>query len=337
MRSDLPEGSERIAEVGEFGLIDQIRGIAGESSAAAGIGDDAAVIDLGGGDAVLATVDMQVENVHFRLDQHASAELGRRVVAVSVSDIAAMGGIPRHILTSLALPPSTPAAWVEGLYRGMAAEARHWDADIVGGNLARIDGPICLDIIVIGTVPHAEVVARSGGRLGDVLAVTGTLGNAAALRLARERSLDLADLAGPEWIRRAAEVHPRVRQGRALARSRLVHAMIDISDGLAGDVGHLCRASHTGAEIDARLLPIEPEARAIAEALGLDPVTLSLSGGEDYELLIAMSGGALEKAREVTPDIALHAIGRLTAPVKGVSLIDDGVSRPLSGTAWRHF
>jgi thiamine-monophosphate kinase len=279
---------------------------------------------------------MQVQDVHFRLEHLSAAQIGRRAVSVNVSDIAAMGGAPRHVLTSIALPAGTATAWVEELYEGIAEEARRWGADVVGGNLTRIDGPICLDVVLLGSAPRSEVVLRSGGRRDDVLAVTGPLGSAAASRFAREVGLDLAGVAGSGWVEHADAVHPRVREGRTLAANHLAHAMLDLSDGLAGDLVHLSRASHTGGEIDARLLPIEPEMCAIAEALGLDSISLALSGGEDYELLVALD--AADVARAEALGVALHVIGRLVMPEEGVSIVDaEAHRRPLQETAWRHF
>ena len=334
----LPDRGGPIEGMGEFDLIDRIRRITGPSSALMGIGDDAAVIDLGGPEVLLATVDMQVQNVHFGIEQYAPADLGRRAVAVNLSDIAAMGGTPRHVLVSLALPPDIPATWVEELYQGMATEAGDWDADIIGGNISRIQGPICVDVIILGSVPPGEVVPRSGGRPGDLLAVTGSLGNAAALRSAVEHALDLDDLASPEWIASAASVHPRVREGRVLAGLHLAHAMLDLSDGLAGDLQHLCRASGVGAEIDARRLPIDDQVWSIAAALGLDALDLAISGGEDYELLIALGSQDAEAACEALASVGLHVIGRLEPAAHGITLLDwTGRRHSMPPSGWTHF
>jgi thiamine-monophosphate kinase len=329
--------NESIGAIGEFGLIDRIQRIVGPSEVGAGIGDDAAVIDSGGPEVLLATVDMLVEDVHFRPDMPA-LELGRRCIAVNVSDVAAMGGTPRYALVSLALRRETSTTWVEELYRGMMAEALASTMDIVGGNLTRTAGPLCIDVILLGSVPRGEVVLRSGGRVGDLLAVTGTLGDAAALRAAREQGLDLTGIAEPGWIDQAARVHPRVREGRALATARLAHAMLDLSDGLAGDLEHLCWASGVGAEIEAHHVPISPEVRAIADLLDLDPLTLALAGGEDYELLVALGAGGVARAAQETPPVHLHVLGRLVPRDEGICLVDRaGKRHPIETGAWRHF
>lgn len=326
-----------VEDIGEFGLIDRIRDIVGKSSALLGIGDDTAVIDLGGPEVLLATVDMQVQDVHFRLNRP-PIDLGRRVIAVSISDVAAMGGKPRHVLSSLALPPGTGTAWVEDLYRGMTAEAERWGAGIAGGNLTRTPGPMCIDIVLLGTAPRSNVVERSTARAGDLLAVTGTLGDAAALRLAREQGIDVTARMPLEWIDRAGTVHPRVVEGQEMAAAHLVHAMLDISDGLAGDLEHLCQASGVGAEIESGRLPISAEVREIAGLLGLDPATLALTGGEDYELLVALSSADIERVAQLAPSVRLHVVGRLVQPDAGITLIDAlGSRHPITAGAWRHF
>jgi len=293
-------------------------------------------VDVGAGDYLLATVDMLVEDVHFRRDRPGAFEVGRRAVAVNVSDIAAMGGEPRFALTSIALPPALPLRWAEGLYRGIRHEADLLGVGVIGGNTARTSGPLTLDVTLLGRVAKPDLVRRSGARVGDVLAVTGTLGGATAARLLQERPGGAAsDL---EESRRYSVPEPRVAAGRALASLHLAHAMLDISDGLASDVGHLAEASEVGAVIYEERLPISSPTRRIAQHLSDSPRDLALFGGEDYELLVALPEGAVEPARRALGQLPLTVVGHVLPQEQGVVLERGGGTRePLGAGGWRHF
>ncbi len=330
--------TQTVQELGEFGLIDHLAKLAAGSAAVVGIGDDAAVLDLGGVDYLLATVDMMVQDVHFVLGGTDPFILGRRAFAINVSDIAAMGGEPTNVLVSLALPPHCPAVFVERLYEGLVHEAGLTRVGIVGGNVTKINGPICIDVTVLGRVPKVEVVLRSGARPGDVLAITGSLGDAAARRLARsgDRNHDPTLAALADEL--PASPISRVSTARGLAASRIPKAMLDLSDGLAGDIRHLCQASAVGAVIYQSELPISRQARAIARALAVSPVSLALSGGEDYELLMALSADDVVRAREVAGEVPLTVIGEVTSAEGHVTLVtDSGEHAELPPGGWTHF
>ncbi len=293
-----------------------------------GIGDDAAVIDVAGPDYLLATVDMLVERVHFLADAPPRI-LGRRALAINISDIAAMGGSPRVALVSLALPASTPEEWVVDLYSGIAEEAGTFGCSVAGGNLSRIDGPRCVDLTVLGGVPREELLTRSGARPGDILGVTGVLGTEAARRALTGARTDV-DLPVPV---------PRVTAGRALAETRRVHAMMDISDGLSGDLRHLARASDVGAILYANRIPVSIAARRAGQFLGIDPLSLALGGGEDYELLIAAPEEDWEMLEaSVGEKTSLYQVGTVLAAGEGIVLEQPGGTRePLDATGWSHF
>jgi thiamine-monophosphate kinase len=166
---------ESIGALGEFGLIERIRNLIGPTTAVVGIGDDAAVLDVGSPDYLLATADMLVQGVHFGDDADPET-LGRHALAVNLSDIAAMGGTPTFALTSLALPNSTTQGFAEGLYLGLRAEARRFDVAIVGGNISSTEGPVVIDVTLLGVVPRDELLLREGAQPGDALVVSGVLG-----------------------------------------------------------------------------------------------------------------------------------------------------------------
>jgi thiamine-monophosphate kinase len=281
---------------------------------------------------------MLVEGVHFRLEAIDPLELGRRALAISTSDIAAMGGSPTFALTSLALPPDTPLSTTDRLYRGIRDGARRFGVSVVGGNVARTQGPVTLDVTLLGAVPRDELVLRSGAQVGDLLLVTGVLGEATARRLLLEQRKGEAAAESNEDEDGGVVPEPRIALARAIASRQLAHAMIDLSDGLAGDVRHLARASGVGAVIDEENLPVSVRARRAAERLGLDFRELALNGGEDYELLIALPEDRLSEAREAAGEVPLFVVGTVVAPEHGILVERFGGARdPLPEGGWSHF
>lgn len=334
----------RVRDLGEFGLIARIAralpppgpGVVG------GIGDDVAVLRSDGGRYILATCDIQVENVHFLRSQIAPRQLGRKVVAINVSDIAAMGGLPRYLLVSLVLPKETDVAFVDGLYEGMQEECARWGAEIVGGNMAHSPNGVIVDVFLLGEVEPEHLLQRSGARVGDRVLVTGTLGDSAAgLALVLHPETKCADEHRRWVLERHLTPTPRLWAGQAIARSRLATAMIDVSDGLAGDIGHICEMSSVGVRLWADAIPISGAARAVAEATGTGALDRALFGGEDYELLFtAPADRAAELARRVDEetDIPVAIIGEIVPAEAGMTLIrEDGTTVPLGRGGWDHF
>jgi thiamine-monophosphate kinase len=273
------------APPGEFALIDRfVRAVpTGGEGVAVGPGDDAAVLRLRPGEELVATVDAVVEGVHF--GRRASpADVGWKALAVNLSDLAAMGARPLFALVALGLPAGTPEATVRGVARGLGACARAHRVAVVGGNVTRARD-LSVTVTALGAVPASRAVLRAGARPGDLVAVTGTVGDAA---------LGLRPGAAPALARRQRRPTPRIAAGLALAG--LVRAAIDVSDGLAQDLGHLCRASGVGARIGLQDLPLSPAYRRAARRLA-DPWAPALAGGEDYELVVAIAPASLPAAR----------------------------------------
>ncbi len=249
-----------------------------------GPGDDAAVLRPAPGEDLVATVDAVVAGVHF--DGRASpADVGWKALAVNLSDLAAMGARPVAALVALGLPRGTRAATVRGLARGLGACARAHRTPVVGGNVTCADA-LSVTVTVLGAVAEGRAVLREGARPGDLVAVTGTLGDAA---------LGLLPRAPAALARRQRRPSPRLAAGLALAG--VVRAAIDVSDGLVQDLGHLCRASAVGARIGAADLPLSPAYRRLARQLR-DPLAAALGGGEDYELVFAIPPAGLDAARD---------------------------------------
>ena len=285
------------------------------------IGDDCAVLQLGD-DLWVAATDMLVSGRHFK--EWASPEdVGYKAVAVNVSDVAAMGGVPRFVLASGGADDAeTTLRCMEGVVRA----CEEFGAYPLGGDTTGA-AALTVDVGILGQLAHAPVL-RSGARPGDILAVTGELGASAAGLLA----LETGDADPERLAKKHLRPEPRVDLGRAAARLK-AHAMIDISDGLASDVGHLCEASGVGCRIDLGFLPVAGDTREYANSLGRDPEILAATGGEDYELLVAAPEevvGALAAESEVP----VTMIGEVTA--EGVVFLrDDEPAENLSG--WDHF
>jgi thiamine-monophosphate kinase len=278
-----------------------------------GIGDDAAVWQPSRSHLSVVTTDALVDGVHFLGATMDPRAIGERAMAANLSDIAAMGARPVLATVTLGVAPMTDETWILDCYRGMAEVAARFDAYIVGGDIVRTPAAMC-SIAVVGEVSRSHLKRRDGGRPGDVLAVTGPLGaSRAGLELVRGSLLVPGDL-GATARAAFATPSPRVREGRYLAASVHVRAMMDSSDGLSSDVARLARASGCGATLDH--VPIHPAAVAVADAAGHDPRAYALDGGEDFELIVAVAPRAF---RHLGARFATHfgkpliAIGRLDA------------------------
>jgi len=266
---------------------------------AVGVGDDAAVVEPERNRLDVLSVDALVEGVHFDRAFTPPAAIGHRALAVNLSDLAAMGATPRLCLLSLVLPASWPVADFEGTIEGLLALAARHRMHVAGGNIARSPGPLVIDVTVSGTVKRRQISTRSGARPGDELYVTGSLGAATA---GLEMLRDDAGSAGDHDVcaRRYLYPEPRVRFGQLAARNRVASACVDLSDGLADGVHRLAEASGVGAIVHADALPIEPSARAWFDGHSGDTLTRTLSGGDDYELLLAVRPRARRRLAEVT-------------------------------------
>jgi thiamine-monophosphate kinase len=303
-----------VAEIGERALIERIRARLATPPAfvVVGIGDDAAVVEPERNRLEVLTTDCQVEGVHFDWTFVGASDIGHKALAVNLSDLAAMGAAPRVALLSLVLPAALPVASVDALIDGMSVLAARARIFIVGGNIARSPGPLIVDVTATGSVHSRRVLTRGGARAGDDLYVTGTLGGAAAgLRMLS------AAAASPLWrdkrdelvadrcVMRYLRPEPRTRFGLMLGRNRAARACVDLSDGLADGIRQIGEASGLGAIVEVDALPIE-EGATLRDALG---------GGEDYELLFAVSPrmrSRLKNARRLASDLTVTRIGRLT-------------------------
>ncbi len=291
-----------------------------------GIGDDCAVTRKNDTDVLLYSIDTLVESVHFDPHFHPPELLGKKAVSVNISDIAAMGGEPRFLLFSLGLPIDFDEQWVLKLSDGVAEACNHYGCTLIGGDTVASPGGVTMSLCVIGEMATEQVLYRHGARAGDSIYVSGPLGRAAAgLELLKH------DMGGRDRFADLYQAHldPRARVGLAkrLAASGIVHAMMDLSDGLATDLAHLCNKSALGAVVYQDKLPDDPLLEQAAELLGRESLPWKISGGEDYELLFTVSPHATKKLQELvakTGDL-LYPVGTMTTG-KGVTLIRDDPS-----------
>jgi thiamine-monophosphate kinase len=316
-----------IGDIGEWGFLRALLPrIAAAPSVAIGAGDDCAAV-AAAGRRILLTTDALVEHVHFEQEWMSPRQLGRKAYLVNASDIAAMGGRPRFCLVSAAVPRELPARDLMDIERGIAAAAKATGASLVGGNLSRAD-ELVLSVTLVGDAPKAPA-RRRGARRGDLVFVTGTLGDAAVgLRLLQKNSR--ADGAA---VRRFREPRPRLAAGALLVAERVVSAMIDVSDGLLRDLGHVCAASGVGAEVRTSLVPRTAEVRRF------DP-EIALHGGEDYELLFAVRPSRLPVLERLRARLGctVTCIGRVAAKGAGIRVLDeDGRLLPASAVGHDHF
>jgi thiamine-monophosphate kinase len=286
------------------------------------------------------TTDALVEGVHFSRAWSSLADVGYRSLAVNVSDVAAMGAAPRLALLSLILPEGLTVGHIEDLLGGFEEMGREAGVTLAGGNITRSPGPLIVDVTVLGSVRPRRVLTRAGGRAGDALYVTGSVGAAAAgLSWLRGASADQAVPPGlAPCVDRYRRPSPRTRIGILLGRTRAATACMDLSDGLADAVAQIAAASGTGARIDAAALPIPTEARTWFAGRTMDPISAAVAGGDDYELLFSVSRrrqGRLRTVVQQSRGVRITRVGELTASPE-VVLVRDGVAGPLP-SGFTHF
>ncbi len=333
----------KVSEIGEFGLIDVLARMAyaGEDKQQEswrqlllGIGDDAAAW-YGDTSIQLATVDALVQDVHFSLGMTTWEELGWRAMAANLSDISAMGGLPRYALISLALPGDTEVEDITNLYRGMMKLAQPFGVAIIGGNIS--GAPlVVINITILGSTRRQDkrLLTRSAARAGDSIAVTGYVGTAAAGLKMLSQHLQF-DVEAANALKQAfLQPCPRVAEGQILLEQG-VKAGIDISDGLVADLGHICHASRVSARIQIDLIPVHPAVRANFSGQALE---LALAGGEDYELLFTAPEEIINRVRAIA-SCPVTTIGQITTGEAGKVTVVDRQGNPvsLSRGGWEHF
>lgn len=308
-----------------------------------GIGDDAALVAVGRNQGLILKADMSIENVHFTRYLHPPRAIGHRALARPLSDVAAMGAVPRFALVSLALSRRELRQWAEEFYGGLLALAARFRVTLVGGDTAVVSGRTLVDVIVTGEVEPGRELRRSGAQPGDQIFVSGRLGMAAlGLRLLRRQArvggprFRNPKPDGPSWLT-ALQAHlypePCCKLGRFLVANKLASAAIDLSDGLSTDLGHLCRASGVGAQVWEELLPLPPQSGYPRRTL----LALALHGGEDYQLLFTVPRAKAARIPRELAQLPLRKIGRIRRSREILLVGKDGKRSPLRPEGYDHF
>ena len=329
----------------EFDFINSIRQRIA-SSIITGIGDDAAVFRGNSGKETIISVDLLIEDIDFRRTTTPPYLLGHKALAVSLSDLAAMGSRPLFALVSIGIPEDVwQTDFVDRMYDGWLNLANRYGVQLIGGDTSRAHEHIVIDSIAIGECSAGMAVKRMGASAGDQIFVTGSLGAAAAgLRLI-ERGAHLAEQnLGDEDSQKLDHVllrqlrpEPRVGWGIVLGEERLATAMIDLSDGLSSDLNHLCEASKVGALIDAALLPIDERVVELCGRRALDPLQLALHGGEDFELLFTVKPENVARLPKRVDGVEIKRIGTIQSDSEGVKISEGSRTWDLKPGGWKHF
>lgn len=364
--------NNNLSTLGEFGLISRIASASKlGAGVVTGIGDDAAVTTLTPGMQLLTSTDMLLEDVHFRRAWHDPYRLGRKSLAVNISDIAAMGGIPRWALLSLAIPADLPLDFLDEFTRGFLAMANEHGVSLIGGDTCSSGSGLAVSVTIMGEQFADQIVRRTGARPSDDIWVTGTLGDAAlGLKLLEGKGIPspftgegqgggeavvIPICAGSTvthpptpsrkgrgrdyLISRLLDPTPRVSAGLALAEAGLINAMIDISDGLLADFGHIAEQSGVGGCIYLDRIPLSPHFCSLMSKFAADPYSLALSGGEDYELCFTAPHTNRDKISDSIKKCGIEAtpVG-IVANLPGVAVLKgDGTSYTTNAQGFNHF
>lgn len=335
-----------LSELGEFGLIDHLskKITLNSPHTLKGIGDDAAVLDALGKKALVST-DLLVEGVHFDLVYTPLKHLGYKAAAVNFSDMAAMNILPAQITVSIAISSKFSVEAIDEFYEGILLACKKYKVDLVGGDTTSSTSGLMISITVIGYADEEEIVYRSGAQEYDLICVSGDLGAAYAglLLLEREKTVFEAnpemqpDLEGHDYVLER-QLKPEARTDVIIAlkeKGIKPTAMMDISDGLASEILHICKESNTGALLYPEKIPVDAQTAVLAETFNMQPLTLALNGGEDYELLFTIS----QKDYEIIKDIeGLYVIGHITDAASGVNMVQgDGSLLPVTAQGWNSF
>lgn len=307
----------------EFGLIDWIRRQQSGRShqgTVLGIGDDCAILDVSAGSRLLVTTDMLMDGRHFRLASDGAEAVGYKAMGVNLSDIAAMAGLPRAAVVSVALPRANAVLIGQGLSAGLKRMADRFEVDLIGGDTNAWDGPLVVNVALLGETSPLGAVRRSGARPGDVIVVTGPLG-------------------GSLWRGRHLRPEPRIKEAQAICVAERLNAMIDISDGLSSDLNHILEESGgLGAILDADEIPIHPDAIDQSRTDGIPALDHALHDGEDFELCVVLSAERARRLLVRPPEpVSVYRVGEITAE-PGLRLRrSGGVVLPLEPRGFDHF
>jgi len=332
----------KFREIGEFGFIDSIKGQCDipVQGLIKGIGDDCAVLNSAPGRSLLLTADMLVEDIHFVIGTIPFYQLGRKAIAVNLSDIASMGGRPIAALISIAVPADTDLGAIQELYRGMSDICKYHHVAIGGGDTVASPDKLVISVSILGEANEQEVLYRSGAKSGDRIYLTGPVGDSlAGLKILTNEIIPPESTEG-YFIDAHNNPAPLIEIGKSIAASGAATAMIDVSDGLLSDLGHICEESGVGALLFSEKIPVSQELELLADHTGLNPVEFALSGGEDYQLLFTGSAGHeldIENLFKEQGFLPPYQIGEIRQE-PGIRMVEaDGSTVELQAKGFDHF
>jgi thiamine-monophosphate kinase len=326
----------KISQIGEFGLIKSIKRkiFSKDQRVLVNIGDDAAVIKTSANRHLILTTDTLVEKVHFDLRYFTFEEVGWKTMTANLSDIAAMGGLPKYALVTIGLPQYVQAEDVLSMYRGMKKIAQKYDCKIIGGDTTLSPRNLFVTIALLGEVEAGLFVKRTGAQKGDLICVTGNLGESLA-GLGYLKKYGRGNLL---LVRKHLQPYPRIPQARILVRSLKMTSMIDISDGLSSELFHLTGENHLGAVVYEDRIPLSLTCKKLASLLNLSPLSLALSSGEEYELLFTINKRELKRVNSIKRKVNLSIIGEVMDQSQGMRLVQSsGRTRDMKRTGFVHF
>lgn len=322
----------KISSLSEKEIISAIRDsfVSSKKNLIQGIGDDAAVVRIGKKNFIY-TKDLLIQDVHFKISFHPPHLLARKSLNINLSDVAAMGGVPSYALLGLGLPTKIDSQWVEDFINGLKSAAQEEGVNLIGGDLSR-SKKITVSVTVIGE--GDSIITRSGGASGDKLCVSGTLGDAKEGLLLLQRKHRMGESREIDFIlKRFLDPFPQVSLGRELSRRNLVSSMIDLSDGISVDLGHICEESGCGALIYKNKLPISGALRSLQKKC----FDFALHGGEDYQLLFSVPKEKMSQLSELKKIYPISTIGELISEKKIYVVDPQGRKKELKSKGYRHF
>lgn len=326
----------KINQIGEFGLIDLIKKkiLSKDKQVLVNIGDDAAVIKSSPNRLLIFTTDTMVERIHFDLTYFTPEEIGWKAMVANLSDIAAMGGLPKYALVTVGLPKFMRAEDVLSIYKGASKIAKRYNCKIIGGDTTLAPKDIFISIALLGEVEKELLVTRSGAKKGDLICVTGNLGEAqAGLEFLKKHGRQKLS-----FVRKHLQPQPRIKEARILVKKLKVTSMIDISDGLSSELFHLTEESQLGAIIYEQNIPVSSKCLRLATLLNKKPMSWALSSGEEYELLFTVDRKDLSKIEKIKKKVNISFIGEMVDKRDGVKLIQkSGAKKELNKMGFVHF
>ena len=331
----------KLAEIGEFGFIRRMSHLClnRPEGVHRGIGDDCAVIEMNDYDFLLITTDLLIERSHFKLDWTSPEDLGIKSLAVNLSDIAACGGVPRDAFISLAIPNRIDVEWLDRFYQGLTEQAKGHGVNVLGGDTTLSRSDLVINVALTGVVPKEQALLRNGASPGDLVCLTGALGESAAGLKLLETGASVETPEQADLVRSHLTPLPLLREGRILAQSGYCTALIDVSDGMSSDLNHICQQSAVGAIIQQEQIPVSKKLEAVFSDSGKDVMDFILNGGEDYALLAAVKPHGLPELESRFKQIGaqIHHIGEFTTDSGRVLLKSRGNLTDLKPRGWDHF